>query len=149
MLFFCWFDCTYPFFHSDPLATILVRACKTMCHEMGHMFGLRHCTHFHCLMNGSNHLAESDSRPSFLCPICLRKLQHVCKFDIIQRYKDMKDFWAEQGLRTHTDWLERRLSKLLAWNNQAHMSGSCLGFPKKKWLWSYWPKKERFSGYLY
>ncbi|XP_053408062.1 archaemetzincin-2-like [Mercenaria mercenaria] len=99
---------------SDPIPTLLVRACKTMCHEMGHMFGLRHCTHFHCLMNGSNHLEESDSRPSFLCPICLRKLHHVCKFDIIQRYKDMKDFWSEQGLKSQADWLERRLNKLLS-----------------------------------
>ncbi|KAL4228822.1 Archaelysin metallopeptidase 2 [Mactra antiquata] len=98
----------------DPLSTILVRACKTMCHEMGHMFGLRHCIHFDCLMNGSNHLDESDSRPSFLCPICLRKLQYVCKFDIIQRYRDMRDFWSENGLTEQKDWLERRLAKLTA-----------------------------------
>lgn len=97
---------------SDPIPTIMVRACKTMCHEMGHMFGLRHCTHFKCLMNGSNHLMETDSQPSFLCPICLRKLHHVCKFDIIQRYKEMRDFWSEQGLEEQSSWLERRIAKL-------------------------------------
>src|SRR5437588_7335483 len=54
---------------------LLRRSCKVLAHETGHMFGLSHCTFFNCLMNGSNHLAESDRRPLHLCPVCLRKLQ--------------------------------------------------------------------------
>jgi bacterioferritin len=37
----------------------LRRSCKVLAHEIGHMFGLSHCVFFHCLMNGSNSLAES------------------------------------------------------------------------------------------
>lgn len=32
--------------------TLLYRACKIMAHEISHMFGLRHCIYFKCLMNG-------------------------------------------------------------------------------------------------
>jgi len=39
------------------------RSLKVMAHEVGHMFGLAHCVHYECLMNGSNHLEESDRRP--------------------------------------------------------------------------------------
>jgi len=49
---------------------LLRRSCKVLAHETGHMFGLAHCIYFNCLMNGSNHLAESDRRPLHLCPVC-------------------------------------------------------------------------------
>jgi len=41
-----------------------------------------HGVFFNCLMNGSNHLAESDRRPLHLCPVDLRKLQWTLGFDI-------------------------------------------------------------------
>ena len=40
----------------DVETLILERSLKVMCHEMGHLFGIVHCIHFHCLMNGSNNL---------------------------------------------------------------------------------------------
>ena len=40
-----------------------MRCCKVLVHEIAHMFSLAHCTFFHCLMNGSNHLAESTPGP--------------------------------------------------------------------------------------
>lgn len=98
--------------HKDSIPTILVRACKTMCHEIGHMFGLKHCIYYQCLMNGSNHLDESDSRPNVLCPVCLRKLHSACKFDIEARYQQMLQFWSEQKLDDQVEWLQTRLLKL-------------------------------------
>lgn len=46
-----------------------------MAHEIGHMFGLRHCIYFSCLMSGSNHLEETNAKPIEFCPVCIRKLQ--------------------------------------------------------------------------
>jgi hypothetical protein len=37
------------------------------------LISLEHCIFFRCIMNGSNHLDESDARPMFFCPVCLRK----------------------------------------------------------------------------
>lgn len=92
--------------------TLMKRACKTMCHEIGHMFGLSHCIYFSCIMNGSNHLEESDKRSLFLCPVCLRKLQFVCQFDIVHRYQLMVEFWSEFGYNEEADWLNKRLECL-------------------------------------
>ncbi|XP_038633279.1 arylsulfatase G-like isoform X5 [Scyliorhinus canicula] len=59
----------------------------TLTHEIGHIFGMHHCQWLQCVMQGSNHLEESDRRPIDLCPICLRKLQCAINFDIKERYK--------------------------------------------------------------
>lgn len=53
---------------------LLKRSCKVLVHETSHMFGLNHCVYFRCVLNGSNHLKESDARPMCVCPVCLRKL---------------------------------------------------------------------------
>ncbi|XP_072795574.1 archaemetzincin-2 isoform X2 [Vicugna pacos] len=68
-------------------SVLLLRSCKTLTHEIGHIFGLRHCQWLACLMQGSNHLEEADRRPLNLCPICLRKLQSAVGFSIEERYK--------------------------------------------------------------
>ena len=59
---------------------VLRRAAKVLTHETDHIFGIRHCVHYHCNMNGANHLTEADASPMHLCPVCLRKMQHAVKF---------------------------------------------------------------------
>ncbi|XP_008841434.1 archaemetzincin-2 isoform X2 [Nannospalax galili] len=75
-------------YYSPEITSLLLwRSCKTLSHEIGHIFGLRHCQWLACLMQGSNHLEESDRRPLNLCPVCLRKLQCAIGFSIIERYE--------------------------------------------------------------
>ncbi|XP_078081735.1 archaemetzincin-2 isoform X2 [Mustelus asterias] len=75
-------------YYTPPITSkLLLRSCKTLTHEIGHIFGMHHCQWLQCVMQGSNHLEESDRRPIDLCPICLRKLQCVINFDIKERYK--------------------------------------------------------------
>jgi len=68
-------------------STIIFRSCMVMVHEIGHMFGLKHCIFYDCVMNGSNHLEESKKRTFHECPVCLRKLQSAVGFNIVERYK--------------------------------------------------------------
>lgn len=68
-----------------------------MVHEITHMFGVRHCIYYQCVMNGSNHLEESESRPLELCVVCLRKLQSNIKFDMLERYKKIYEFVQKNG----------------------------------------------------
>lgn len=96
----------------DTPKLMLLRSVKVTVHETGHMFGLRHCRRHQCVMNGSNHLAESDSRPVFLCPDCLRKLHWNLKFDIIARYEKMEKVWREQSFEKESRWLAKRIRKL-------------------------------------
>ena len=88
---------------------LLRRSCKVLAHETGHMFGLAHCTFFNCLMNGSNHLIESDRRPLHLCPVCLRKLQWSIGFDVIERYRALERVTHTAGFADESDWFSRRI----------------------------------------
>jgi archaemetzincin len=91
---------------------LLRRSCKVLAHETSHMFGLTHCTFFNCLINGSNHLAESDRRPLHLCPVCLRKLQWSIGFDAFARYRALEGFDRTVGFSDEADWLKARIQKI-------------------------------------
>ncbi|XP_070707779.1 archaemetzincin-2 [Pempheris klunzingeri] len=85
-------------YYTPPInSTLLLRSCKTMTHEIGHMFGIKHCQWLNCVMQGSNHLEESDHRPLDFCPICLRKLQVAVGFKIAERYKALLRWMEDQG----------------------------------------------------
>jgi archaemetzincin len=106
-----------PAFHggsrgSDYEALVLRRSCKVLAHETSHMFGLAHCTYFNCLMNGSNHLAESDRRPLHLCPVCLRKLQWSIGFEVLERYRALENVCRADGFADEADWFGRRSEAL-------------------------------------
>ena len=94
---------------SNPQRT-LIRAFKVLAHETGHMFGILHCTHFHCLMNGSNHLEELDAEPIHLCPVDLLKLYWIIEFDLVQRYERLIEVYEQFGFSDEAEWLENRLS---------------------------------------
>ncbi|KAF6297982.1 archaelysin family metallopeptidase 2 [Rhinolophus ferrumequinum] len=81
-------------------SVLLLRSCKTLTHEIGHTFGVRHCQWLACLMQGSNHLEEADRRPLYLCPICLRKLQCAIGFNIRERYKALVRWIDEESSGT-------------------------------------------------
>ncbi len=91
---------------------ILLRSCRLLTHEIGHLFGIDHCIYYGCLMNGSGHLEEDFSQPLFLCPIDLRKLSRLVGFDVIQRYEQMLDFCTGNQFEDESDLLKKRLTTL-------------------------------------
>jgi archaemetzincin len=76
------------------------------------MFSLTHCIFFRCVLNGSNHLKESDSRPLSLCPVCLRKLQFSIGFDVVGRYRQLFDFYHKVAFEAEARWVATRLGKI-------------------------------------
>ena len=104
----------HPSFHGEedhypqPEVWALRRSLKVMAHEIGHMFGMDHCTFYECVMNGANHLAETDRRPVHLCPVCLRKLHHAVGFDPAARYRRLARFFSRAGLRPEASWAAAR-----------------------------------------
>jgi archaemetzincin len=102
---------------------LLRRSFKVLVHETSHMFGLTHCIYFKCVLNGSNHLKESDSRPVHLCPVCLRKAQYsFCnvqqdgarnRFDVVNRYGNLFRFYQRSGLNGEAQWVANRLKWIL------------------------------------
>ncbi len=97
----------------DPLL-VLRRSLKVLAHETAHAFGIHHCIECSCVMNGSNSLAESDTRPLHLCPEDLRKLQWSVGFDVVERYRLLADFYEANGLDDEARWVGRRLDHLAA-----------------------------------
>jgi archaemetzincin len=94
---------------ADSRELVLRRSCKVLAHEACHMFGIEHCIWFRCLMNGSNHLAEADARPLHLCPVDLRKLQWSVGFDVVARYRRLRDFEKQEGFDDEPRWLDKRI----------------------------------------
>jgi archaemetzincin len=101
--------------NGDPdkdLKLCLRRTLATATHETGHILGLLHCTVFRCLMNGSNHQAERDQRPLYLCPVCLRKLCWNLQVEPPRYLEKLKAFCQEQGLGPEATWNERAIAVL-------------------------------------
>ncbi|MEW6334397.1 MAG: archaemetzincin family Zn-dependent metalloprotease [Thermodesulfobacteriota bacterium] len=53
----------------DPALTT-DRLMKEAVHELGHTFGLIHCTQPKCVMNASTYVENIDQKPAELCPRC-------------------------------------------------------------------------------
>lgn len=51
-------------------ALFMERAVKEIVHELGHTFGLRHCTSPTCVMHFSNSLADTDIKQVSFCNEC-------------------------------------------------------------------------------
>ena len=74
----------------------LDRTLKIAMHETGHMFSMRHCTKFECLMSGTMHLAETDRRPLDTCPECTMKIAWAMNYPPDERYDKLAAFWRVQ-----------------------------------------------------
>jgi len=96
----------------DRKLLILRRSLKVVAHETGHMFGIRHCTHHMCVMNGSNSLDETDASPLHACPHELRKLEHAVGFDHVERYEALESFYSAHGLEREARWVRSRLDRV-------------------------------------
>ncbi|CAF4230774.1 unnamed protein product, partial [Rotaria magnacalcarata] len=108
-----WYDWKIKKTKSKLMSTIiLLRSCRLLTHEIGHLLGIDHCIYYDCLMNGSGHLEEDFSQSLFLCPVDLRKLSKLVDFDVIQRYEQMLDFCTENKFTDETDVLTKRLEIL-------------------------------------
>ena len=107
-----FFGANRPEPQNEFIRLLLRRGCRTLAHEISHMFGLRHCIYYKCLVNGSNHLRESDAQPQHPCPICLRKLHDAISFDPVKRYRALETFYQKQGMTEEADWVSRQLAKV-------------------------------------
>ena len=48
------------------------RLIKEAVHELGHTFGLRHCTNWRCVMSSSHSVELLDVKEAAFCPLCRR-----------------------------------------------------------------------------
>jgi archaemetzincin len=90
---------------------IMLRRCvKILLHEIGHLFGLKHCIYYICLMNGANNEKEMDRQTLYLCPVCLRKLYSTLQFDVRRMYEAFVNLCEKYGLEEENIWYRKRLA---------------------------------------
>lgn len=89
----------------------LLRTIKTAVHEIGHILTMRHCIEFECVMNGSNHREESDRRPLYLCPVCLKKLCWNLGIDPLERYRKLEVFCSEYNLVNEAKFFQQSIKR--------------------------------------
>lgn len=76
----------------------LSRLLKISSHEIGHMFGLHHCTNANCVMNGTNSMSETDRHSIRLCSVCQQKLSSCIKYDNKKRLTDLGNYFERNNL---------------------------------------------------
>ena len=98
---------------------VLARACKTAAHEVMHMYGIGHCLHRACLMNGAGHLLEDFAAPAHLCPVDLSKLVAAlgASCELVPRYRALLAFCeehaaSEAAIAAQAVWVRRALESL-------------------------------------
>ncbi|SHL46277.1 zinc metalloprotease [Chryseobacterium polytrichastri] len=85
---------------------------KISSHEIGHMFGISHCVNANCVMNGTNHLPETDSHFARACSLCQQKLSSSIKFNNQKRLVELRNFFEKQHLNTELTRAEQDLNLL-------------------------------------
>jgi archaemetzincin len=94
------------------LQLCLRRTLGTAAHETGHILSIPHCITHECIMNGSNSQKESDSRPLYLCPACLRKLCWNLQVEPAAYMQRLRGFCQHNGLLEEAEWYRRALGAL-------------------------------------
>jgi len=59
---------------------LVERACKEVIHELGHTFGLRHCSNPKCVMHFSNTILDTDFKDLLYCLRCQSALMRALTF---------------------------------------------------------------------
>ncbi len=90
----------------------LKRILRTAIHETNHIFGLKHCSKFSCLMNGSNSLAEADKKPLWLCPICLAKLCWFTQNNLQEQFDSIAIFIKNHQYNTEYQYYNNAIKIL-------------------------------------
>ena len=90
----------------------LERLNKISSHEISHMFSLKHCINAVCLMNGTNNLNETDSKPNVLCSECLAKLSWKLDFRSIERLQKIKKYFYEYDFVYDFETVDKQLKAI-------------------------------------
>jgi archaemetzincin len=101
----------HPAKSAESFRLCLRRTMMTAAHETGHILTMQHCMAFRCLMNGSNHQQERDSRPFNPCPVCLRKLCWNLQVEPVAYLRRLAAFCRAQEF-DERDWFARAAEEL-------------------------------------
>ena len=94
---------------------------RVVSHELCHTLGMKHCYYFHCAMNESTSIEQASEQPLFLCPVCLRKLKKMLRFNIFKRYDYLREAVSKMTDATQTSMGKNR-DTCQPWTTDNHRS---------------------------
>lgn len=92
----------------------LKRVLRTASHELSHMFSIKHCKQYKCLMNGSISLSEADSKPLWPCPQCFAKIAWFTQFNLINRMDSLDFFFETHSMKNESLFYKNSKAILLS-----------------------------------
>lgn len=90
----------------------LRRTLKIAAHETGHMFSMKHCIAYECVMSGSNHIGETDRRPIDACPECMAKVCWLSQVQPRERYLRLAEYCRKNDLEADARDFDRKAEAL-------------------------------------
>ena len=88
----------------------LKRTIHTAIHEAGHLFSIKHCIAYDCVMNGSNSREESDRRELYFCPSCLYKLCGNLKIKPEKRFAELAQFCEDNKFPKQAEFFKKLIA---------------------------------------
>ena len=88
------------------------RTISTAIHETGHIFGIRHCIAYECVMSQRDSMIQKDLRGLNFCPSCQQKLNWSMKFDPAKRFRNLMALCSSIGLKQEADFFLKSLELL-------------------------------------
>lgn len=89
---------------------LLRRCCKTLVHEIAHLYGIGHCIYYDCCMNGSGHLYEDFQQSMHLCPVDLRKIAHIVGTEnLSSHFRNLYYFFSRHDMHGDVTFLQNKL----------------------------------------
>jgi archaemetzincin len=99
-----------PELNQESYQLCLKRTIKTAIHEVGHLFSIKHCVAYSCVMNGSNSREESDRRELYFCPSCLYKLCGNLKINPQERFALLANFCDENDFSEESKFFRKSIA---------------------------------------
>ncbi len=90
----------------------LERLIKISSHEIGHMFGIQHCVNAVCVMNGTNHLTETDEHFARMCSLCQQKIHSTLKYNNLNRLKQLQEYFKENRMNFELSLVNKDIDAL-------------------------------------
>ena len=88
------------------------RTISTAIHQTGHIFGIKHCIAYECVMSQRDNIEQKDLRGLHFCPSCQQKLNWSMKSDPAKRFRKLMALCGSIGLKKEADFFQKSLELL-------------------------------------
>ena len=90
----------------------LRRTISTAIHQTGHIFGIKHCIAYECVMSERDSMIQKDLRGLHYCPSCQQKLNWCMKSDPAKRFRNLMALCGSIGLKKEAAFFQKSLELL-------------------------------------